>query len=1086
MVDMAVAHTTKPAPVMFVSSRADHWITAVAAQQFDYYPINNAAEAVRSLQNIRYDLIVIDDTVFRKEAVKLVTEIKRRNPGIPVIIVSDAQDEARREQLFKAGADDFFVETMTAFELEHRLQLMVKQHRQAMALAQRTQNLHSIASLSRLLYNASDAQTLLLDAVHLLVTTYRLYGIIFALRDGDVVHLYAGGEPTLERGKLYESIVRFDRYDPFCWTIENGITQIYHNVRENPNYAQIPVLPAAESIMILPLVYQDQMMGAMGICAMPDVALTHEDLIIYEPFASQLTVALQKVAQYQQQYVNVQSSRHLLRAWERFANLNVTHEVASALRELVEEVPHAGQALVWFYDNPAAPTETVFVDCNNDDAMRAFDKLLKSGVITHIVDQTGAAAKPNVYDGNAVETGPLLPLFHALLAPQVLFVPIAVSNIFIGGLFAGAGAGKSFTQEDINLIENLVHTAGQMFYRITLTATIWEKTGRLEAILRTISEAIFFVDENDHIGFCNPQFGELTGIQPSEVLYQPADVLLRLLSNNAEDPGMVAAQLESAQTIVSRPNVHTDEYPIVDLRLADQDRTISVEFVKIEGLDSGKLNWAGLIRDSAQSPRGEATRALLQEIIADHIRMPYAQVRTQIGMLAEQHGGFSHRERDRLLHELEHNFDNFGQLWLNFLDMVNLEMGGVILNRELVDIAGIVQRVVNSRAFYPYHRVLRIDMRPQFTQIKGDEYRLERAIANVLYVLVNLVAEEGVVTVRGEQRGNETALIFADLPGKAALELQDLLSGLRQADGQISPYSFALYMSRELINRHGGHIYLDQDANGYYAVISLPTTGISLPQPTQTKVTAVETYAAAEAPSRGAGTRAPSRGLNCIMVIEGRSTLARELSSALGELDYELITYRSAEDAIRDVNATRLDLIVVDTSLRDMNGVDVTAKLRARTETPIILVADKASETEKVRGLNAGADDYIARPISSEEMMARVNTIFKRLHITDRAREPLQVGDLYVDFARREVFLASKPLELTRIEYDLLHILVTNRGQVLTHKQLLEKVWGPEYENETQYLWVNISRLRKKLEPRPDSPRFIQNQLGIGYMFVEP
>ncbi|MCC6612451.1 MAG: response regulator [Anaerolineae bacterium] len=1080
---------------MLVSSRGDHWITGVAAEQFDYYPINNAAEAVRSLQNIRYDLIVIDDTIFRKEAVKLVTEIKRRNPSIPVIVVSDALDESRREQIFKAGADDFFIQAMTPVELEHRLNLMVKQHRQSRALAHRTQNLHAIASLSRLLYNASDDQTLMLDAVHLLVTTYRLYGVAFALRGGDVVHLYAGGEPTFDRGKLYESIVRFDRYDPFCWTIENGITQIYHNVRENPNYAQIPVLPAAESVMILPLVYQDQLMGAMGIYAMPDVALTHEDLIVFEPFAAQLAVALQKVAQYQQQYVNVQSSRHLLRGWERFANLNATHEVATALRELVEEVPHAGQSLVWFYDNPAAPTETVFVDCNNDEAIQAFDKLLKNGVIAQVVEQTDAASKPAVFDGRAVETGPLLPLFHTLLSPQVLFVPIAVSNIFIGGLFAGAGAGKSFTQEDVNLIENLVRTAGQMFYRITLTATIWEKTGRLEAILRSISEGIFFVDESDQIAFCNPQFGEMTGIQPSEVLNQPADVLLRLLANGAEDPSYVASQLQNAQTVVSRPNVHSEEYPIVDLQLAEQERAISIEFVRIEGLDSGKLNWAGLIRDSAQSPRDEATRALLQEIIADHIRMPYAQVRTQIGMLAEQHGGFSHRERDRLLHELETNFDSFGQLWLNFLDMVNLELGGVILNRELVDIAGIVQRVVNSRAFYPYHRMLRVDVGPQLAQIKGDEYRLERAIANVLYVLVNLMSQEVVISVRCEQRGNETALIFDDLPGKVAVEMQDLLGGLRQANGQISPYSFALYMSRELINRHGGHIYVDQSGSSYYAVISLPTTGVSLPQPTQMKVTAAlmeqqPPAAAAEAPtqSRGpaAGARAPSRGLNSIMVIEGRSTLARELSENLATMDYELLTYRSPEDAIRDVNATRLDLIIVDTSLRDMNGVDVTGKLRTRTETPIILVADKASETEKVRGLNAGADDYIARPISSEEMMARVNTIFKRLHITDRAREPLQVGDLYVDFARREVFLANKPLELTRIEYDLLHILVTNRGQVLTHKQLLEKVWGPEYENETQYLWVNISRLRKKLEPRPDSPRFIQNQLGIGYMFVEP
>jgi two-component system KDP operon response regulator KdpE len=234
------------------------------------------------------------------------------------------------------------------------------------------------------------------------------------------------------------------------------------------------------------------------------------------------------------------------------------------------------------------------------------------------------------------------------------------------------------------------------------------------------------------------------------------------------------------------------------------------------------------------------------------------------------------------------------------------------------------------------------------------------------------------------------------------------------------------------------------------------------------------------------GSRAPSRAMNAIMVVEGRSTLVKELRQRLEEQEYELLVYQSADEAIRDVNSTRLDLVIVDVSLRDMNGVDCCARMRARSEWPIILVTDKASETEKVRGLNVGADDYLARPISTEEMMARLNTIFKRLYLQERTREPVQIGDLYIDFARREVFLNGKAIELTRIEYDLLHILVTNRGQVLTHKQLLEKVWGPEYENETQYLWVNISRLRKKLEPANDSPRYIQNQLGIGYMFSDP
>jgi two-component system, OmpR family, KDP operon response regulator KdpE len=177
---------------------------------------------------------------------------------------------------------------------------------------------------------------------------------------------------------------------------------------------------------------------------------------------------------------------------------------------------------------------------------------------------------------------------------------------------------------------------------------------------------------------------------------------------------------------------------------------------------------------------------------------------------------------------------------------------------------------------------------------------------------------------------------------------------------------------------------------------------------------------------------------------------------------------------------------VIDIALPDINGLDVCERMRARTQVPIILIADKVSDVDKVYGLNAGADDYITKPISNEELTARVHVIFKRQHLPERTSEPVVIGDLYIDFARREVFLASKPLELTRIEYDLLYTLIINRGQVLTHRQLLEKVWGPEYEDETQYLWVNISRLRKKLEPKPESSRYIHNQPGIGYFFEAP
>jgi two-component system, OmpR family, KDP operon response regulator KdpE len=1101
---------TKPALVMLVTAKPDHWVTKMAESLCDFFPMTSAPEAVSALQNVRYDLIFFDDVAFQREAVKVVSEIKRRNPTIPVIVLMDQGDEERQAVLLRAGADDFITKSMTSDEMGRHIRLMMHQQSQNRHLARRNQNLHAMASLSRLLFNAQEHDVLLQEAVSLLITTYRLYGVTFILREGDVMRLHAGSEQSAGR-KLYESVMRFDVNDPYCWTVDNGITQVYHNIHENPNYTPVPVLPDAESVIILPLVYQDKILGAMGIYAMPGTVLGHEDLIVFEPFAAQFVVALQKVAQYQAQYVNVMSSQHLLRAWGRFANLNAAHEIATALRELVEEVPHAGQGVVFLYDSIDGRLENALVDSGNDEARLAFMQLARNGIIDMLINSLDSTGAPRVFDGRDLETGPFLPLFHTLLSAQVLFIPITDSTRLIGGLFIGARVGQFFTEEDANLIDNLVRTAGQMFERITLTSTIWEKSGRLEAILRTIAEGIFFVDENDNIGFLNPQFSELTGIAPSEALNQPAETLLRQIASKADDPQLVLSQFRMAQDVVSKPNMHSDVYPIVNVTLAELDRVLHIEFVKIEGLDSVRLNWACLIRDGEQNASNEAVQDLLNEVVNEHLRMPYAHVRTQIGMLTEQHAQFSHRDRDKLLHDLEGNFDHFGQLWSSFVDLYTLQSGAMMLMREPVDVAGVVQRMLNSRVFFQYSRMIKAELRTQVPQIKTDELRLERTLSNVLLVVLNLLPSGAVISLEVDRRDKEVAVVMGDLSEEVAIQIQRLMLGPRLQEGHLSPEGLAFYVSREFVQRYGGHLYVQQaDEERFALVMALPIAGATIAVPVSALTTATLEVAAVNGDGGGApammrsngapartmlspaqpaalgGSRAPARAMNAIMVVEGRSTLVKELRQKLEEQEYELLIYNSADEAIRDVNSTRLDLVIVDVSLRDMNGVDCCARMRARSEWPIILVTDKASETEKVRGLNVGADDYLARPISTEEMMARLNTIFKRLYLQERTREPVQIGDLYVDFARREVFLNGKAIELTRIEYDLLHILVTNRGQVLTHKQLLEKVWGPEYENETQYLWVNISRLRKKLEPTGESPRYIQNQLGIGYMFSEP
>jgi two-component system KDP operon response regulator KdpE len=231
------------------------------------------------------------------------------------------------------------------------------------------------------------------------------------------------------------------------------------------------------------------------------------------------------------------------------------------------------------------------------------------------------------------------------------------------------------------------------------------------------------------------------------------------------------------------------------------------------------------------------------------------------------------------------------------------------------------------------------------------------------------------------------------------------------------------------------------------------------------------------------GVSSPRLGLNTIMIVQGQSTLGRTLFQKLTEQKYDVLEYREYEESLEDLKSVRIDLVIIDTTVADIGGLDLTKRIRQRSEVPIILIADKASTEDRVQGFSNGADEYITKPISDDELMARIQAIFKRQHIADRVSEPLVIGDLYVDFARRQVFIANKPVDLTRIEYDLLYHLVVNKGQVLTHKQLLEKVWGPDYANENHYLWVNISRLRKKLEKGAPGLQCIHTQQGIGYFF---
>ncbi len=217
-----------------------------------------------------------------------------------------------------------------------------------------------------------------------------------------------------------------------------------------------------------------------------------------------------------------------------------------------------------------------------------------------------------------------------------------------------------------------------------------------------------------------------------------------------------------------------------------------------------------------------------------------------------------------------------------------------------------------------------------------------------------------------------------------------------------------------------------------------------------------------------------------VLVVDDESAIRRFLRAALSAQGYIVTEAANGREALNAVIASRPDLIILDLGLPDMEGVEITRRLREWSQTPVIILSVREQEADKISALDAGADDYLTKPFSSGELMARIRVAIRRSTMPEG--EPvLQAGDLQIDLSKRIVSVGDKEISLTPTEYDLLRLLMQNAGKVITHRQLLRGVWGPGYETEPHLLRVNISNLRRKIETDPARPRYIVTEPGVGY-----
>jgi two-component system KDP operon response regulator KdpE len=217
-----------------------------------------------------------------------------------------------------------------------------------------------------------------------------------------------------------------------------------------------------------------------------------------------------------------------------------------------------------------------------------------------------------------------------------------------------------------------------------------------------------------------------------------------------------------------------------------------------------------------------------------------------------------------------------------------------------------------------------------------------------------------------------------------------------------------------------------------------------------------------------------------VLVVDDENAIRRYLRAALSAQGFAIFEAANGQEAINAVVSHHPDLVILDLGLPDFDGIEVTRRLREWSQTPIIILSVREAEHDKIAALDAGADDYLTKPFSTGELMARMRVALRRT--TPVPDEPVfRVDDLQMDVSRRLVTVNEQQVSLTPTEYEILRLLLQNAGKVLTHRQLLRQVWGTAYESEMHILRVNISNLRRKIEPDPSRPHYLLTEPGVGY-----
>lgn len=1055
--------------VAAVSNTKIDWLSNLDNSDYDIHQIPLQAFDLTIISEENYHILLLNTETPYLEIEHLISEVNRSQPLISIIALCANMTAEYELKLIEWGIDEVLDSTEDSQYLTRRLDLVRKRNQAKRISARHNRNLNAVTILSRRLHNSNNPNSLIIDALDIVTLTFNLMGLAIVLENGSQFHLRASNSSAIQQKRIYDVIVQLHEYSPIRQSMDKGLVMVFEDLSLNNYMTDIPIFDKLNSAIVVPLKYVNITLGAMMAFGTEANPLTRDDIVIYEHLATHLGSAYQNVRHSYTQDVSAKTNLHLLRTWQQLSKVYNPKDMDETVRALATEIPGVKHTLLWLYNES---TDQPLVNSSNITAVRVFNQLYKIGIIDDYLNQFDIQLHPLIIWLGRSNTRNIGDLFQAMEGQQLIIVPLHDEARLLGCILVSSNSNEQMSPEYISLLEGIAHASGQTIARNLLITYKDQQAERLEAITRSIKDGIFFVDELQNIVFCNPQFTELTGISPSDVLNNSVQALLDELSYQSDDPQQTRQQLENA---ISQITIETldNEYPIVEIHISKISSHIYVEFTVLPTDSDNNPNWIGVIRSSDSMPSTELgiSPSILTSLI-HHVQSSNSDIYRKL--VSIQNDDLSKRQK-RIIRQTQNYNQDIEQLFNNIQNLIQIDQTDIV-DKSWNDPEKLLSIILNKPPLLQYINRIEFKLSIKNTKISVYRHLLMQSLVNLVESALQLSDEGATVQIQVGLQANR--FIFRVISSGPVIPTDQIKRIIQFPEADVEDVPFAvrlrIYFTKIVSDKHNGQLIIKKALSNQGMQFNL-----LIPVSESEEEIIVESEAI---------DGIPNRKLSSVMVYD---TLAKSNDvdyEYLVSENYDLIVCDQLEQVYNEVDLIRVDILILTNRQSTEQMIQFINRLRQqkRIKIPILMLSTDNAESVRIRSLRAGVDAFVDLPISNAELLVQVENLFQRSKLPERVREPLFIGKLNIDFAQRLVSLDGKNIDLTRIEYDLLCHLALNLGQTLTHTELLAEVWGPEYKNEKQYLWVNISRLRRKLEISKDKTRYIYTQSGVGYILKDP